>query len=56
MTHVRISDFLTSIDADNSKILKTVCHIMTVFSGFILYTACCKPDINSDFEEELSLK
>ena len=49
MTHVRISDFLTSIDADNSK-------IMTAFSGFILYTACCKPDINSDFEEELSFK
>ena len=24
MTHVRISDFLISIDADNSKILKTV--------------------------------
>ena len=24
MTHVRISDFLTSIDADKSKILKTV--------------------------------
>ena len=29
---------------------------MTVFSGFILYTACCKSNLNPDFEVELSFK